>query len=148
MSEPLIVVEGSLYSSKNSRRIVSNKGKTKNARPFYLLKSQQALTADTSIIFQLNRQREIWQDMFNRHLEFCNDNDLPVYPLRIKFHIYRQNKVRFDFVNVVQSILDMLVKAEYIEDDNANIVLPVFTPYLIDKERPRTELYIERPIYD
>lgn len=62
-------------------------------------------------------------------------------PYLVGFHFVRNNKHKFDFVNMVQTIQDLMVEYGYIEDDNTEIMLPF--PFdvngvynSIDKEHP------------
>ena len=65
--------------------------------------------------------------------------DLPVF-CALKF--FRKSKHRFDFINVAQSVLDLLVDRAVIPDDNADIVTPVFNGYEYDKDNPRCDVVI------
>lgn len=57
-------------------------------------------------------------------------------PVEIKFQFVRDSKRRFDYINIAQLPLDLMVEYSFIEDDNADCVIPVFEPYLYDKENP------------
>ena len=54
------------------------------------------------------------------------------FPLTVGFHFVRATKRRFDWINLVQTCQDMMVKYEWIEDDNIHIILPF--PYKVDGE--------------
>ena len=56
-------------------------------------------------------------------------------PLRIKFTFIRSNKHKFDYINPLQTVQDIMVDHNWIEDDNSDIILPVFEPYIYDKSR-------------
>ena len=56
-------------------------------------------------------------------------------PLRIKFTFIRGNKHKFDYINPLQTVQDIMVDHNWIEDDNSDIILPVFEPYVYDKSR-------------
>ena len=53
---------------------------------------------------------------------------------------YRDSHRRFDYVNVIQSVQDFLVKAEIIKDDCADLFVPIVAGYEYDKDNPRCEL--------
>lgn len=57
-------------------------------------------------------------------------------PLYVEFEYHRKSKHQFDYVNPTQTILDLMKKFGWIEDDNADIIIPVFKPYVYDKENP------------
>lgn len=61
----------------------------------------------------------------------------------IKMVFYRGDRRRCDLSNLQEALLDLLVDAEIIEDDNYNIVsfMDGSTVYY-DKENPRTEVEI------
>ena len=46
-------------------------------------------------------------------------------PLIIGFHLVRKSKHKYDFVNPVQTLQDLMVLYEYLEDDNTTIMFPV-----------------------
>lgn len=50
-------------------------------------------------------------------------------PYKIHFKFIRDSKRRFDYCNAVQVIQDLMVKHQWIEDDNADYVIPVFDEY-------------------
>ena len=57
-------------------------------------------------------------------------------PLKTSFKFIRGSKHKFDYVNPLQTILDLMVRYNWITDDNADIILPVFEPYEYNKENP------------
>lgn len=57
-------------------------------------------------------------------------------PFTVSFTFVRGNKHKFDYVNPLQTVLDLMVEYEWIEDDNADVILPVFEKYKYDKENP------------
>jgi hypothetical protein len=54
-------------------------------------------------------------------------------PYRVEFTFIRDSKRRFDYCNAIQLCADMMVEYGWIEDDNADIFLPVFAPYQYKK---------------
>ena len=66
------------------------------------------------------------------HIAICNNDK----PLRVSFKFIRKSKHKFDYVNPLQTVLDLMVRFEWIEDDNADIILPVFEPYEYEKDKP------------
>ena len=57
-------------------------------------------------------------------------------PYRVTFKFIRGSKHQFDFVNPLQTVQDEMVKYGWIEDDNADELLPVLVPYEYDKSHP------------
>lgn len=125
----MIIISGEIHSSKNSRRILPT-GSAR--RPFILAKSKQSKADEQSFAWQLNAQREEWERMIKGKR----------YPLSIVFRFRRATHRKFDYVNLAQGLLDSMTKAGYIPDDDAKHVLPVFMPYLLDKENPGCDILI------
>ena len=57
-------------------------------------------------------------------------------PVTVSFQLVRGTKHRFDYINMAQLPFDLMTEYGYIEDDNADCVVPVFEPYSYDKENP------------
>lgn len=57
-------------------------------------------------------------------------------PYTISFKFIRNSKRKFDYVNPLQTVQDLMVKYEWIEDDNATFLLPVFEVYEYNKVKP------------
>jgi len=121
-----ITIDGELYSLKNGKRIVRHGGR------FALIPKAKVIAVQNALIDQLKDKRNAWLEMANGK----------PYPLKVVFRIYRQTKRRFDYVNIIQQLCDCMVKANWLEDDNANVLLPVFDQYRVDKDNPRTEIEI------
>lgn len=71
-----------------------------------------------------------YMPIFTKHLATLEK------PYIISFKFIRGSKHKFDYPNPLQTVLDLMVKYEWLEDDNADEVLPVFEPYIYSKERP------------
>ena len=54
-------------------------------------------------------------------------------PYKIQFKLIRNSKRKFDYVNSVQILLDMMTEYGWIDDDNCDEVMPVFDYYEYDK---------------
>lgn len=116
-----------LYSSKNSKQIFQ----TKDGRRF-IAKSDAALKNEKTILRVLMLYRKQWQAMIK---------DKP-YPLRVSLKIYRKTDIRFDYVNIVQQLFDCMQKANWLPDDDAKHLIPVFEPYEVDKLNPRVKIEV------
>ena len=65
------------------------------------------------------------------------------YPVNVKCLFYMPTKRRVDLVNLLQSACDVLVYGGFLKDDNSRIVASHDgSRVLIDKDNPRTEIYI------
>ena len=122
----MITIIGELYSSKNSKRIV------KFGDRMALISSKAYMSSVKPIEQQLMLNRYKWlKEIENRPK-----------PLKIEFKIYRKTHRRFDYVNIIQGLQDLMVKCRWLEDDNADEILPVFIPYEVDKNNPRVEISV------
>ncbi len=57
-------------------------------------------------------------------------------PYKVSFTFIRGSRRKFDYVNPLQTVQDLMVKNKWIEDDNCDNIIPIFEPYQYDKENP------------
>lgn len=57
-------------------------------------------------------------------------------PVVIAFTYFRGSQHKFDYINPCETTQDDMVYNGWIEDDNANIILPMFKKYVYDSENP------------
>ncbi|MDR2457831.1 MAG: hypothetical protein LBD41_05055 [Clostridiales Family XIII bacterium] len=122
-----ITIPCEIYSSKNSKRIVKNK-----AGKLFLVKSKQALLGDKEIKPYMIYFRDIFLEMTNTKPP----------PLVVRFKFYRRTRGRFDYINILQSLADNMVKYGWLRDDCADEFLPIFEQYEVDNLFPRIEISI------
>ena len=122
-----ITIYGELYSSKNSKRIV------KFGNKMALIASKQYMASVKPIEQQLVLNRGKWLRMAEGYEK----------PLKVVFKIYRKTHRKFDYVNIIQGLQDLMVKCGWLPDDNADEIIPVFEPYDVDKDNPRVEIFIK-----
>ena len=66
-------------------------------------------------------------------------------PINVKAVFYMPTRRRVDLVNLQEALLDVLVHYRVIDDDNCSIVATMDGSCVkYDKNRPRTEVTIER----
>lgn len=108
-----IFIPGNVPSSKNSRR---NFGKIS-------LPSKLTCTyiENTKWHYALNQKK-----FQNLVINFTK-------PLRINFKFIRDSRRKFDYINALQIVQDLMVKNNWIEDDNADFLVPSFENYEYDK---------------
>ena len=114
LSLPVIFIPGNVPSSKNSRPIYGK----------YLGKSK----AWTKWSKESEAPMCIFKDIF---LSVTEDLEKPY---KIGFKFVRKSRHKFDYINPAQTIQDAMVKHGWIDDDNADEILPVFLPYEYNKE--------------
>lgn len=122
----MLVINTELYSSKNSRQIFKSGNKT------FISKSNVAKRQEKDLCQLLPLYR-------NKFLSMLEGKEKPY---RVHFKIYRQTKRRFDYVNIIQNLLDCMVKSGWLEDDDANNLLPIFEQYEVDPKNPRVEIFL------
>jgi len=120
-----IWIPGNVPSSKNSKRIVSVKDKLGNKRTLIInSKTTEAYIKATEWIWKAER-KNIQAFLAGKEK-----------PYRASFKFYRNSKRIFDYINPMQTVQDLMVRYEWIEDDNADILLPVIEPYEYSKTNP------------
>lgn len=109
MGEVGFYIPGNVPSSKN--------GKIKTRWGLISSKLTRAWIANTDAHFNAHRAK---------FLEALEGKEKPY---RIGFAFVRNSKRKFDYVNPLQTVQDQMVKCGWLEDDNMEILLPVFEPY-------------------
>lgn len=71
------------------------------------------------------------------------------YPLHLGLHFVRGSMRKFDLINAAQIICDLLVAHRFIEDDDADHLIPEFYErngniYTYDKENPGVWIRVRR----
>lgn len=122
------VVNGELYSSKNSRQIVV----AGNGRR-YVVKSDVAKSDEVSLCNKLLQIRDSFLTVAEKHSK----------PYQLVFKIYRKTRRHFDYVNIIQNFCDCMVKVGMLNDDNADELLPIFEAYEVSSEKPRVEIWFK-----
>lgn len=76
-------------------------------------------------------------------LPFIPKGEVIDFPVNVKCLFYMPTRRKCDLVNMQEAILDVMVKAGLLADDNYSIVQSMDgSRVLYDKENPRTEVYI------
>ena len=123
----MIELDIELYSSKNSRRIVHTRaGRT------LIIKSKKAMEQEEELLELLFINKPKWVEMTKNK----------TYPLHVVFEITRRTHIRCDFINIIQNLADMMVKADYLPDDDTEHLLPVFKEVKYDKDNPNVKIYL------
>lgn len=111
-------IKGNVPSSKNSKQFV--------------IRTKRLIDSKTT--------RKYKEDFSNYYLMYRNDFVSHLKdknkPYKIAFKFIRDSKRKFDYHNAIQVVADLMVKYGWIEDDNADIILPVFEEYEYSKENP------------
>ncbi len=74
---------------------------------------------------------------YEKHAKtFRNEFEKYQAPVKIGFTFIRGSRHKFDYINPAQTVQDDMVKHGWIEDDNADFIIPVFEIYSYDKKNP------------
>jgi hypothetical protein len=106
MSNTIFFIPGAVPSSKNGR-IMTRSGM------FIASKATQKYRKLTE---------PYWKKFKDDFKKLMEGKELPVI---VGMHFVRGSKHKWDFINPAQTIQDEMTKAGWIEDDNADIILPV-----------------------
>lgn len=68
--------------------------------------------------------------------EFVKELQKLKLPVKISFEFIRGSRHKFDYINPAQTVQDDMVKHGWIEDDNAEFIIPAFDQYSYDKRNP------------
>ena len=120
-----IFIAGNVPSQKNSKEIVSIKGKNGKRRPM-LISSKTVREYKKTYGFQWNLAENI--SAFWRQAEGKKK------PLKVAFYFVRDSRRKFDYINACQLPCDLMTKAKWIEDDNMQEIVPFFAGCHYDKK--------------
>ena len=104
------IISGIIPSKKNNKFIVMKDGKP------IIISSEKYRDWEKDMMWVLRVQ--------NREKLFIN------YPVSISFRFYSKTKRKFDLDNKVTSLLDLLVKASILDDDNYNVVKRISAEFM------------------
>jgi Holliday junction resolvase RusA-like endonuclease len=111
-----VYIRGQVYSKKNSK-VYGKNGKlfsSKGVRDYEKNKKE---------VYVLNRKK--FKSMISAH----------PYPIYVGLFFIRETDRAFDYNNISQLVLDMIVKHSWVEDDNMRVLVPVFLGYVKNKEK-------------
>lgn len=111
----MIYLKGNIPSSKNSKQWTGRK----------LIPSK---TVENYL-----EQYEIQYKLYaNKFKEMIKNKKKPYY---IGFYFIRNSKRKFDYNNLTQLPQDLMVKYEWLDDDNADYLIPIGLGYTVDKAK-------------
>lgn len=120
-----LTITGNVPSQKNGKEIAMRKDGTRFVRS--------------------NDRVKTWQNAAIQELQIQFMGYVVTgYPIDLTLIFFFDNKRRHDLDNAASGVLDAMVKAGIIEDDNVNFVQCLALQYGgIDKTNPRVEIYLD-----
>lgn len=111
----MIYLKGNVPSSKNSKRWTG-----RNLIP-------------SKTVENYLEQYEIQYKLYaNEFKEMIKNKKKPYY---IGFYFIRNSKRKFDYNNLTQLPQDLMVKYNWLDDDNADYIVPIGLGYTVDKAK-------------
>lgn len=112
----MIFIPGNVPSSKNSRQWTGK----------YLISSKatRQYIKDTGYL---------WISGKPKFLKMIKGKEKPY---KVVLGFVRGTRHKFDYHNACQIVFDLMTECNYIDDDNADEVIPVFEPYQYNKDNP------------
>tara|TARA_R110001592_G_scaffold155886_1_gene386001 strand:+ start:267 stop:641 length:375 start_codon:yes stop_codon:yes gene_type:complete len=101
----MIFIKGNVPSSKNSKQWTGR----------MLIKSKATM----------RYEKATEQDWAGNKEKFLKAIDEKEVPYKIGYYFVRGSRHKYDWVNPVQTIQDLMVKHEWIEDDNTTVMVPI-----------------------
>lgn len=92
-------------------------------------KNSKIITKNRRIISsKLTRDYEEWikpfiKDNSTEWFKMVNNKE---YPYKVGFYFYRDSRRKWDFVNIIQTIADIMQEYNYIEDDDTKRFIPIY----------------------
>ena len=121
-----IFIPGNVPSSKNSKQWTG-----------------KMLINSKSVRKYIKNTKEYYENYRNNFKELIKEYEKP-YPVVFKF--VRGSKHKFDYINPAQTVQDLMVKHQWIDDDNADELLPFFILYEYNKTNPGVYITIKNDI--
>lgn len=112
-----IFIPGNVPSSKNSRRWTGK----------YFIGSKQTIRYYKETKGYWMQHKKEFKDML-KGLDSQNKK-----PYKIAFKFVRKSRHKFDYLNPAQTVQDQMTKYGWIDDDNAEEMIPVFLEYEYNK---------------
>jgi Holliday junction resolvase RusA-like endonuclease len=107
-------------------------------------KNSRVWTGRYSIASAATRKWKLATDQYwkDQAKAFRKESKALSKPLYVEFKFYRKSKHKFDLINIAQAVQDAMVNYDWIDDDNADELIPVFATYVYDNKNPRVEIKI------
>lgn len=124
MNDLEIFISGNVPSSKNGKRWTGK----------YLIHSKTTMR-------YIKESKSQYLENANLFRDYVKDI---VSPYVVCFKFYRSSRRKFDYVNPLQTVQDLMVKYDWLEDDSSDHLIPVFETYEYNKEKPGVLITIKK----
>ena len=124
MDDLEIFINGNVPSSKNGKRWTGK----------YLIHSKTTMR-------YIKESKPEYVNNVKRFTSFVKKLNTP-YVVHFKF--YRKSRRKFDYVNPLQTVQDLMVKHHWLEDDSSDHLLPIFDVYEYNNETPGVLITIKK----
>jgi len=127
-------------SSKNSQ-IKSTKGifKSKTVRHYLQKLGVKSYSSSKKTYENYKTRNNVIENLKPDFLKMINGKTNPV---KFGFYFIRDSKRKFDYINVIQIIADILTAHDIIKDDCADYFIPIPRGYHVDKENAGVEITV------
>jgi Holliday junction resolvase RusA-like endonuclease len=118
-----IFINGNVPSSKNGKRWTGK----------YLIHSKTTMR-------YIKESKEEYNNHAKEFKDYIKKLEMPYI---ISFKFYRKSRRKFDYVNPLQTVQDLMVKHGWLEDDNSDHILPMFEKYEYNSISPGVLITID-----
>lgn len=128
--DELLFISGNVASSKNGRT--------------FNMKLKRSLDSKSTQKYK-KVSKDSYRDLQEQFLSMIEGKEKPY---KIGFHFVRDSRRKFDFINPVQTVQDLMVRNGWLEDDNMTEMIPFPLEldgkwYSVDKENTGVFIKIE-----
>lgn len=111
------------------------------------IKTRWGITDSKAVKLWRKNTKEYWEKYRDQFAHLVNTNPMPIF---VHLTFVRKGGALFDYVGPTETIMDEMVKYQWINDDNAYQIVPIFGKFRIDKDNPGVEIRIlkEKPQYE
>ena len=133
----MIFIPGNVPSMKNSRIYSAGKGSFHSKACQHYLRDMgiKHFSSSKREVIGYKTRQNLFRESVGNYFDEC------IFPLQLGIHFVRHSRRRFDFVNMCQIVLDLLVAHRCLPDDSMDYVWPYVLEingrgYSVDRTKP------------
>lgn len=119
----MIYLPGNVPSLKNTKRVVKNR------------------LIDSKRVREYRKYLEPFMKEKKGDFLYMIENLVP--PYKVHFQFIRDSRRKFDYHNAIHILADLMAQHGWIEDDNADVFIPVFDKYKYSKGNGGVYIWVE-----